>query len=166
MVRGAARGDVEAITAIANQLLATTTHEWTETPHTVEERRRWLTSQHAVGWPVLVAQRHGEVVGWASYGDFRDSTRWPGYRGTVEHSIHVRSDQWGSGVGRALMTALVERARATGKHVMVGAIDAANLRSIRFHERLGFSEVGRLPGIGEKFGRRLDLVLMHRVLDE
>src|SRR5712691_7424673 len=138
VVRDAATGDADAITAIANQLLATTTDEWTETPHTVEDRVQWLASQQAVGWPVLVAQQDGEVVGWASYGDFRDSARWPGYRITVEHSVHVRADHWKSGIGRALMTALVERARAAGKHVMVGAIDGANLRSIGFHERLDF----------------------------
>ena len=91
--------------------------------------------------------------------------RWPGYRHTVEHSIHVRQDCWGRGIGRALVDALVERARAQGKHVMIAGIDAENVGSIRFHERLGFFEVARLPEIGEKFGRRLDLVLMQRMLD-
>ena len=64
------------------------------------------------------------------------------------------------------MHALVERARREGKRVMVAAIDGENSGSIRFHERLGFFEVGRMPGIGEKFGRRLDLVLMQLILDE
>ncbi len=108
----------------------------------------------------------GTVVGWATYGDFRDSARWPGYRHTVEHSIHVREACWGRGVGRALVEALTTRARRDGKHVMVAAIDADNLRSIRFHEHVGFVEVARMPEIGEKFGRRLDLVLMQRILDE
>jgi len=91
--------------------------------------------------------------------------RWPGYRFTVEHSVHVRQDRWGRGIGRMLVEALVDRARLEEKHVMVAGIDASNVRSIRFHERLGFFEVARMPEIGEKFGRRLDLVLVQRLLD-
>ena len=165
-IRGATPGDLPAITEIYNALLETTTHEWTETLHTVEEREEWLAEQTATGCPALVAVEHDEVVGWATYGEFRDSTRWPGYRFTVEHSIHVREDCWGRGVGRALIDALTAHARAGGKHVMVAGIDAANVGSIRFHERLGFFEVARMPEIGEKFGRRLDLVLMQRMLDD
>jgi len=165
-IRDATVSDVPAITVIYNALLETTTHEWTEIAHTVAEREQWLADQSAAGRPALVAIDSGAVVGWATYGDFRDSERWPGYRYTVEHSIHVREDHWGRGVGRALMDALVGRARAEGKRVMVAGIDGDNTGSIRFHERLGFFEVGRMPGIGEKFGRRLDLVLMQLLLDE
>ena len=119
----------------------------------------------ASGRPALVAVDDGAVVGWAGYGDFRDSTRWPGNRFTVEHSIHVQEASWRSGVGRALMESLVDRARHDGKHVMVAGIDSANRQSIRFHEALGFVEVARMPEIGEKFGRWLDLILMQRTLD-
>jgi L-amino acid N-acyltransferase len=162
-IRDAGAGDVEAITALTNALITTTTYEWREEPFTVEDRRAWLAAKAAAGMPVLVADA-GDVVGWAGYGDFRDTGRWPGYRFTVEHTVHVREDQWGRGVGRRLMEALIERARAGGKRVMVAAIDASNVDSVRFHQRIGFAEVGRLPGVGEKFGRRLDLVLMHRDL--
>ena len=164
-IRDARVEDLPAITEIYNALLETTTHEWTETVHTVGERAEWLDAQRAAGRPALVAVLDGAVVGWATYGDFRDSTRWPGYRFTVEHSIHVRQDVWGRGVGRALLDGLMTRARAEGLRVMVAGIDGANERSIRFHERLGFVEVARMPGIGEKFGRRLDLVLMQRAVE-
>jgi phosphinothricin acetyltransferase len=163
-IRDARIDDLAAITDIYNALLDTTTHEWTETPHTVAERAEWLAEQQAAARPAIVAVVDGAVVGWATYGDFRDSVRWPGYRFTVEHSIHVREDSWGRGVGRALIDALEMRARSAGKHVMVAGIDSTNERSIRFHERLGFVEVARMPEIGEKFGRRLDLVLMQRIL--
>jgi len=171
-VRDATVPDLPEITAIYNALLETTTHEWTEALHAVSERAEWLAEQIAAGRPALVAiddhdgNDRGEVVGWATFGDFRDSVRWPGYRHTVEHSIHVREDRWGRGVGRALMWELVARARRDGKHVMVAGIDGSNTRSIRFHERLGFFEVARMPEIGEKFGRRLDLVLMQLMLDD
>ncbi len=165
-IRDATVRDLPAITDIYNALIETTTHEWTELPHTLAEREEWLAQQSADSRPAFVAvdADADEVVGWATYGDFRDSQRWPGYRNTVEHSIHVRADRWGCGVGRALMHALVERARQDGKHVMVAGIDAANTRSIRFHERIGFFEVARMPEVGEKFGRRLDLVLMQLML--
>ncbi len=114
---------------------------------------------------MLVAEDGGEVVGWAGLGDFRDTARWPGYRFTVEHSVHVRRDHWGRGTGRALLDALAARAQAAGKRVMVAAVDGDNRAAIGFHERIGFVQVGRLPGVGEKFGRRLDLVLLQRELE-
>ena len=92
-----------------------------------------------------------------AFGDFR---AWPGYRYTVEHSVHVRADRRGSGVGQALMPPLIARARGLGKHVMMAGVDADNAGSIRFHERLGFERVGHLREVGFKFGRRLDLVFL------
>lgn len=163
-IRSAVPGDVPAVNELANALLGTTTFEWTESPHTVADRTDWLASQIANGHPVLVAE-DGGLVGWAAYGHFRDTSRWPGYRWTVEHTIHVRESHWNRGVGRALLGALVEHARQSGKRVMVGAIDSTNVRSIAFHARMGFFEVGRLPGIGEKWGRQLDLVLVQRRVD-
>ncbi|MCU1501440.1 MAG: N-acetyltransferase [Ilumatobacteraceae bacterium] len=165
LIRDADDADVPAITTIINALLHTTTYEWTEQVHTEQERTAWLAAHRAAAHPVLVAVADGEVVGWAAYGDFRDTARWPGYWPVVEHSVHVRADQWGRNVGRELMEALIGRARAAGKRAMVGGIDGENARSIRFHERLGFVEVARMPGIGEKFGRRLDLVLVQRAIE-
>jgi len=105
-------------------------------------------------------------VGVAAFGWFRDVVKRPGYRFTVENTIHVREDRRGSGVGRDLMRALFDDARQRGKHTMVAAIDSANETSIRLHERLGFVEVARMPEIGAKFGRWLDLVLLQFRLDE
>ena len=163
-IRDAEPGDVAAITELTNALIATTTIEWRDAPYALDDRRAWLAAKQQAGFPVLVVEDGGEVVGWAGLGDFRDTQRWPGYRFTVESSIHVRRDHWGRGTGRALLDALAERARAAGKRVMVAAIDGDNADAIRFHERVGFVAVGRLPGVGEKFGRRLDLVLLQRDL--
>src|SRR5215471_16031693 len=90
---------------------------------------------------------------------------WPGYRYTVEHSVHVRHDVRGQGVGRGLVEALVPLALALGKHVMIGGIDVANDASIRFHARLGFEQVAAFREVGHKFGRWLDLMFMQRFLD-
>jgi L-amino acid N-acyltransferase len=165
-VRKAVDTDLPAIVDLHNALLSTTTVEWTDTPHTLPERADWLRRQRVLRYPVLVAVAEGEVVGWCSFGDFRDTTKWPGYQYTVEHTIHVREDAWGDGVGRSLMTSLLESAQSLGKHVMVGAVTGENEASIRFHERLGFVEVARMPQVGAKFGRWLDLVLLQKRIDE
>lgn len=164
-IRRATGGDAAAIAALQNALLATTAIEWTDTPHTVESRVAWIRAHQDEG-TVLVAEEGGEIVGFAAYGDFRDSARWPGYRFVVENTIHVRRDRWGSGVGRRLMEALIAHAAAAGKHAMVAAVTGDNPASIRFHERLGFVEVARMPEIGAKHGRWLDLVLLQRRLDD
>jgi phosphinothricin acetyltransferase len=161
-VRDATEADLPAIAAIQSALIATTTIEWRDDPYGVDDRRDWLAAHAAAGNPVLVAEDGGEVVGLAAYSDFRDTARWPGYRFVVEQSVHVREDRWGSGVGRRLVDALVLRARAAGKRAIVAAVDGANAGSIEFHRRLGFVEVGRLPRVGFKHDRWLDLVLLQR----
>ncbi len=164
-VRDAVPGDVAETTRIYNALLASTTIEWTEDPHTEADRLRWQEQQQTAGHPVLVAESAtGSIAGWGSYAEFRDNERWPGYRFTVEHSIHVDEPYWGRGVGRILVESLADRARRAGIHVMVAGIDGDNVESIRFHDRLGFEKVGHLREIGFKHGRWLDLVFMQRVL--
>ena len=148
--------------ALLNAHLATTTIDWTDIPQTEDSIGDWLDDHETV----LVAEDEGGVVGLAAFGWFRDVGKRPGYRFTVENTNHVGEDRWGSGVGRALMGALIEEARRSGKHTMVAAIDGENDASIRFHERLGFVAVARMPGVGAKFGRWLDLVLLQLRLDE
>jgi phosphinothricin acetyltransferase len=106
---------------------------------------------------VLIARDDSGVVGFSTFGDFRS---WPGYRHTVEHTVHVRADCRGQGVGSALVRALLPRAAALDKHVMIGAVDAANAGSIRMHERLGFVRAATLSEVGRKFDRWLDLVFV------
>ena len=113
-----------------------------------------------------MAEERDEVVGVAAFGWFRNVVKRPGYRFTVESTVHVRQDRWRSGLGRRLISALVDEARASGKHMMIAAIDGANLASIQFHQRLGFVQVARIPEVGAKFGRWQDLVLMQLRLDD
>ena len=162
IVRHATTSDGAAIAAILNALLATTAIEWTDMPHTADSILEWLDEHQTV----MVAEEGGEVVGVAAFGWFRDVIRRPGYRFTVENTVHVREDHWGSGVGRELMEALIDEARHSGKHAMVAAVDGANEASIRFHERLGFVEVARMPEVGAKFSRWQDLVILQLRLDD
>ena len=112
-------------------------------------------------YPVLVGTDDSGVIGFASFGDFR---AWPGYRFTVEHSVHVCADRRGQGIGTSLVKALVPVASNLGKHVMIAGIDADNAASIRMHERLGFMRVAHFQQVGFKFGRWLDLVFLQRYL--
>ena len=96
-----------------------------------------------------------------SFGDFRP---FEGYRVTIEHSLYVASDARRRGHGAALLAALIDEARKLEKRAMIGGINAENAVSIALHTKFGFDEVGRLPGVGIKFGRPLDLVLMQKDL--
>ncbi len=164
LVRAAAEADLPGMLAIFNEIVRNSTAIYTEQEATLEDRRAWLAGRTAQGYPVLAATdaADGSVLGYSTFGDFRP---WPGYRRTVEHSVYVRADARGRGVGAALVEPLFGLAADLGKHVMVAGIDAANPASIRLHERLGFERVGHLREVGTKFGRWLDLVFMQRFLD-
>lgn len=161
-VRDATPADVPAILGIYNDVLTTSTAIYRDEPATLDAHQEWFRLRLAAGYPVLVAVDAQGVAGFASFGDFRP---WPGYRFTVEHSVHVRADCRGRGVGGALMQPLLARARDLGKHVMIAGVDAENLASQRFHERLGFERVAHFREVGFKFGRWLDLVFLQRRLD-
>lgn len=172
LIRQARVEDLPAILDIFNALIAGSTAVYTEAPVDLDERLSWFRSRTEAGFPVLVAEAaHGQwvderraILGYASFGPFRGN--WPGYRHTVEHSVHVHQAYQGRGVGSALIKALFPIAQSMGVHVMVGAIDADNAGSRRLHQRLGFVQTGLLPEVGRKFGRWRDLVFMQRVLPE
>lgn len=162
-IRDAEDADLEAITAIHNHAIAHTTAIWSEQAIDVADRSAWLADRRQRGYPVIVAVDDTGVVGYASFGDWRPHS---GFRHTVEHSVYVRDDQRGRGIGKALMIDLIDRARRLGVHVMVAAVDSSNLASIVLHKRLDFLQVGRMPQVGAKFGRWLDLTFLQLILDE
>jgi L-amino acid N-acyltransferase YncA len=163
-IRPAGIADVPGILRIYNEVVASSTAIYIDDPVSLQNREAWLLEQQKRGYPVLIAEEgDGDIVGFCSFGDWRGA--WPGYRFTVEHSVHIRSDRRGLGIGRRLVEAVFPYAIVLGKHVMIGAIDASNDASIKFHGRLGFREVARFQEVGFKFGRWLDLVFMQRILD-
>ena len=110
----------------------------------------------------LIAEEDGRLLGYSYAGPYR--TR-PAYRSTVENSVYVDEAAQGQGVGRALLSALIEAAAERGFRQMVAVIgDSANRASIRLHESCGFTHVGTLRSVGWKHGRWLDSVLMQRAL--
>ncbi|MGW8482594.1 N-acetyltransferase family protein [Microbacterium sp. NPDC055903] len=163
-IRDAGARDLETITEIYNEAVARTTAIWNDTLVDVANRAAWLADRERLGYPVLVAVDEDDtVLGYASFGDWR---AFDGYRHTVEHSVYVHVDRQGRGVGKALMTELIGRARALGKHVMVAAVESGNTGSIALHERLGFQVSGVLPQVGAKFGRWQDLTFLQLILDD
>ena len=162
IIRDATAADLEAIRAIYNDAVLNTTAIWMDGIVDLANRQAWFAARAQQGYPILVAENAaGEVVGYASFGDWRP---FDGFCNTVEHSVYVRADQRGNGLGPLLMAALIERAKACGKHVMVAAIESGNAASIRLHERLGFVTTGQMPQVGRKFGRWLDLTFMQLIL--
>jgi len=162
IIRDATHDDLPAILAIFNEVIKTSTAVYRDDPVPLEERRAWFEARKQGGYPVLAAEAKGKVIGFSSFGEFRGA--YPGYRHTVEHSVHVDNHARGTGAGTALLEALFPLAAAMGKHVMIGAIDAANAGSLRFHARLGFAQTGLLPEVGFKFGRWLDLAFVQKTI--
>ena len=158
-IRDATAGDLDAIRAIFNHAVDHTTAIWTETHRTADEQAAWFEEKTAGGWPVLVAADGDAVLGYAALGPFRPQ---PGFRRTGEHAVYVADGARGRGVGRALVTAILAAAAAKGLRVVIAAVSADNPVSLGLHVSLGFREVGRLPGVGEKWGRPLDAVFLQK----
>ena len=163
VIRVAGEEDLEAITAIYNDAILTTTASWDDEVVTLENRRAWLAEHGTEPNVTLVAEVGGEVVGFAGYGRYREKA---GYDFTVEHSVYLAPAARGRGLGTRLLTELVAAATERGMHVMIGGLSADNETSLRLHQRLGFVETARMPQVGKKFGRWLDLVFVQRILDE
>lgn len=157
MIRPARPDDAPAIAAIWNQVIRETLATFT----TAEKDPAALADQISKGTPWWVAEVNNTVQGHATYGQFRGG---PGYARSMEHSIHLSNSAEGKGLGRQLMAALEDHARAAGVHIMVAGVSSENPAGLGFHARLGYVECGRVLQAGYKWGRYLDLVLMQKIL--
>src|SRR5579859_2049975 len=161
-VRACEAGDVSAICAIyAHHVLHGLASFEVEPPAEAEMARR-RESVLAGGYPYLVAERAGKVLGYAYASAYR--TR-PAYRHTAENSVYIRHDCVGQGIGRALLAALIPACEARGLRQLVAVIgDSGNAASIALHRAAGFTMIGTIRSAGFKFGRWVDTVLMQRAL--
>jgi L-amino acid N-acyltransferase YncA len=157
----ASRDDLPQILAIYNEVIRNSTAVFSGEEFTPARGETWFDTKLERGFPMIVGRDESGITGFGTFGEFRT---WPGYRHSVEHSIHVRSDRRGMGVGRALLVELLARATEMGKHVMIAGIDADNAVSIGLHLSLGFTRVGHFHEVAFKFGRWLDLVFMQCIL--
>lgn len=158
IIRQAEPRDIAPILAFWNPFIRETSVTFT----TMEKAPEALAADMAARGPAyLVAEEAGAVLGFASYGTFRSG---PGYAHTAEHTVILSRGVQGRGVGRALMARLEEVARAAGLHVLVAGVSGENESAIAFHRAIGFVEVARMPEVGRKFERWMDLVLLQKIL--
>lgn len=158
MIRPAEPRDAPGIAAIWNHIIRDTTITFT-TEEKTEAGLVAMMAERAPGF--LVAEEAGEVLGFATYGTFRNG---PGYAHARELTIQLGEGARGRGVGRALINALEDAARSEGVHVLMAGISGANPGSVAFHARLGFETCGTIREVGHKWGNWLDLVLMQKIL--
>lgn len=156
-IRAAVEEDFDEITSIYNEVLTNSTAIYSEHPTTCEERLAWWRGRQAQNYPFLVATDGAFVAGFATFGDFRP---WPGFRFSVEGTIHIHSSSRHQGIGTELLRELITRATALGKHTMIAGVDSENTASLRFLERFGFERVAHLREVGYKFNRFLDLFFL------
>jgi phosphinothricin acetyltransferase len=140
---------------------ATSSWEWSALSH--QAWQHWVDNHTRHPYVLLVAEVGQQIAGFAGYGVFRAKA---GYVTTVEDSVFIQKSFRGHGLGRRLLAALIDQARARGVHAMVAAVTRGNVASLGLHTALGFAEVGRLPQIGHKFGRWMDLCLLQIILDD
>jgi phosphinothricin acetyltransferase len=145
----------EAILAILNDAIVTSTALFDYRPREPASMVEWFRAKEVRRFPVLgIVDDAGALLGFATYGPFRN---WPAYKYTVEHSVYVHRDHRRQGLARALLERLIATAEQQDYHVMVGGIDATNAASIALHVELGFVLAGTIHHAGFKFGRWLDL---------
>jgi phosphinothricin acetyltransferase len=160
LIRDATLDDAMEILGIFNQAVLETTAVWSDQPSDLSGREEMIGSRIIKGLPVIVGELDRKIVGYALLSDFRPLN---GYQHTKENSIFVDVNFHRRGIGRALLTSLLQRAEHINIHAVVAAIDSTNSSSIALHSSLGFREVGKLPQVGRKFGKWLDLIYMQIV---
>lgn len=159
LIRPARLDDIPAITDIYNDAVLRTTATFDTQPKTLDQQRAWFEA-HDAQHPILVAEEDGQVVGWASLSAYSDRCA---YDGTAEDSVYVREDCRGRGIGRALLSKLIEEGRRCGLHTVLARVVGGNDGSVHLHEMFGFETIGVTREVGYKFGRWLDVVIMQLI---
>ncbi len=165
LIRPAELADAPAILDIYNHEVQTSVVTFDLVPRTLAEQEAWISDRSGAHAVVVAVDEDtsdaGVITGFGALSPYRDR---PGYSTTVEDSVYVHPDHRGEGVGRLLLAALVETARAHGFHAMMAKVVGGHEASITLHAAAGFEIVGHEREVGRKFGRWLDVILMERLL--
>ena len=161
MIRPARAADAPALAALLNHWIVQTAITFNPVPKTEADILAMIADKAAAGHAFLVAEDGGQVIGQASYGQFRGGI---GYRTCMEHSISLAPDARGQGLGRALLATVEDHARTGGAHQMIAAVSGENPEGRAFHDRMGYRLIATVPQAGFKFGRFMDLWLMQKFL--
>jgi len=160
----ASRADLAQVAEIFAHYVTHSVVTFETDPPTVADWRAKLDALASLGLPFLVARFGGAVAGYAYASPWRPK---PAYRQTVEDTVYLAPGATGRGLGRALLTELLDRAGQAGARQMVAVIadaGADSAASVALHRAAGFADVGRLTAVGHKHGRWIDTVLMQRDL--
>jgi L-amino acid N-acyltransferase YncA len=160
-VRLAEVGDAAAIRAIYNTEVTTSTSTFDLIPRSLADQERWLAARSGAFSALVAVDPAGTVVGFASLSPYKERAA---YRTTVEDSVYVDQARQGEGVGRVLLTRLIEIARTSGFHAVIARIEASGSASRALHARCGFELVGIEREVGRKFNRWLDVAVMQLLL--
>jgi L-amino acid N-acyltransferase YncA len=161
-IRPYRKEDVQPIVDILNYNILNATALYDYHPRTLEQQKTIFEDKLTKGFPVIVAVINEKVVGFGYYSEFRFRDA---YRFTVEHSVYVSNDFHGKGIGKLIMTHLIDLAKKQKLHTMIAVIDSENQSSVTFHEQFGFETVALLKETGFKFDRWLHSQIMQLMLE-
>jgi phosphinothricin acetyltransferase len=153
--------DLPQLLYIYNDIIVNTTAVYDYEPHTLSMRQQWFETKKQQGFPVFVAEEGDRIVGFSSIGPFR---AWAAYKYSVENSVYVTASARRKGIGKLLISPLIDGAKKMGMHTIIAGIDATNEASIKLHANFGFKEVAHFKEVGWKFERWLDLKFLQLIL--
>jgi L-amino acid N-acyltransferase YncA len=154
MIRLATPKDYPALVDIINDVILNTNAIYREEPHTLETRMPYFKEKEDKNIPIYVYELDHKVVGFITYGPFRDN---PGYRYTIEHSLHIDKQYRGQGIGKKLLKALISDLMGSEFRLIVGVIDVQNRASRKLHESIGFKLSGQIENVAIKHSEWLDV---------
>lgn len=161
MIREAGARDAAEVAAIWNKVIRDTAITFNSVEKTEAELVRLFIEKADQGHAFFVAEEDGAVLGFATYGQFRGGA---GYARSMEHTIILGEAARGKGLGRALLSAVEDHARDGGAHSLIAGVSGENEAGIAFHTAMGYREAARVPEVGWKFERWMDLVLLQKLL--
>jgi phosphinothricin acetyltransferase len=160
-IRLATAADAQAIAEIYNYEVTRSTATFDIVPRTIEQQQEWLAARSGAFAAIVAVDGARRVVGFASLSPYKERAA---YRTTVEDSVYVHQDHTGQGIGKALLGRLVEVARESGFHSVIGRIEAGGDVSRALHASCGFELVGIEREVGRKFNRWLSVAVMQLML--
>ena len=160
-IREANIDDAQAIQAIYNYEVENETSTMDLVPRTLEMQREWIAARSGAFCAIVAVDGTGEVLGFGALSEYKDRS---GYRSTVENSVYVRRDVARRGIGKQLLSHLIETATISGFHSVIARIEAQSTSSRSLHESCGFELVGVEKQVARKFGKWLDVAVMQRLL--
>ena len=162
-IRHAVATDAEDICAIYNWEVENEMSTFDIVPRSLDSQRAWITARSGAFAAIVAVNADNNVVGFGALSEYRDRAA---YSTTVENSVYVRRDHGRQGIGKLLLTSLLDHATASGFHAVMARIEASGTASRELHAACGFQLVGIEREIGRKFGKWLDVAIMQCLLHE